>query len=230
MKKEGESSSHWLIRNLRKNFLAGILVVVPLVIAVLILAWLFTNVDNILQPLIKTIFGREITGLGFVITLVLIYIVGAMASNFIGHRIIRSGESLLARVPLFRQVYTGAKQVIVGLSGTGLNKAAFREVVFVEFPREGMQTIAFVTNELTNKAGDKLLTIYIPTAPIPTSGYFEIVTEDKITRTDITVDEAMKMIISSGMVSPAVLDIKKTEEKQPGLKPAPSPRARKRLP
>ncbi len=207
MKKKGEPFRHWLIRSLRKHFLAGILVVVPLGIAIWILAWIFTNIDNILQPIIEGIFDRPITGLGFVVAIVLIYIIGIIAENIIGGKLIRFGESLLTRVPVFRQIYTGAKQVVEGLSGAGMNKAAFREVVFVEFPREGMQTIAFITSEITEKSGKKLFTIYVPTAPLPTSGYLEIVTEDKLIRTDIPVDEAMKMVISSGMILPTKMDI-----------------------
>ncbi len=207
MKKKGEPFRRWLIRALRRHFLAGMLVVVPLGIAILVLAWIFTGIDNILQPIIKAIFDRPITGLGFGIAIVLIYVIGIVAENIIGGRLIRFGESLLTRVPLFRQVYTGAKQVVEGLSGAGMTKAAFREVVFVEFPREGMQTIAFITSEITDKSGKKLFTIYVPTAPLPTSGYLEIVTEDKLIRTDIPVDEAMKMVISSGMILPTGMDI-----------------------
>jgi len=209
-KKKGESSRHWLIRTLRKDLLAGLLVVVPIGIVILILVWFFSTIDNILQPIIKFIFGQEITGLGFAISLVLIYIAGVLASNIVGRRLIRFGESILVKVPVLKQLYSGSKQVVAGLSGAGLNKAAFREVVLVEFPRDGMKTIAFITNELTDKSGRKLLTIYIPTAPMPTSGYFEIVTEDKIIRTDISIDEAMKMIISSGMISPPEIDTEGT--------------------
>jgi len=205
-KKKGESSRHWLLMTLRKHFLAGLLVVVPIGVVILILVWFFSTIDNILQPIIKFIFGQEITGLGFAISLVLIYIAGVLASNIVGRRLIRFGESILVKVPVLKQLYSGSKQVVAGLSGTGLNKAAFREVVLVEFPRDGMKTIAFITNELTDKSGRKLLTIYIPTAPMPTSGYFEIVTEDKIIRTDISIDEAMKMVISSGMISPPEID------------------------
>ena len=210
MKKKGESSGHWLIRALKRHFLAGILVVLPVGVAIYILVWGFIKIDGILQPAIEWIFGGPITGLGFGIALVLIYVIGIIAENIIGKEAIRFGESLLTRVPLFRQIYTGLKQVIEGLSGLGLNKAAFREVVLVEFPREGMQTIAFITNEIADKSGKKLFTIYVPTAPLPTSGYLEIVTEDKLIRTDIPVDEAMKMVISSGMVSPAEIDIEGT--------------------
>ena len=214
MKKEGESPYQWLLKNLRKNFLAGILVIVPISIVILILVWFFVNIDDILQPVIKGIFGREITGLGFVVSLVLIYLVGLLTSNFVGRSLISFGESILARVPLLRQVYTGSKQVVASLSGAGLNKAAFRDVVLVEFPRQGMRTVAFVTNELKDKSGQKLLTIFIPTAPIPTSGYLQIVTEDKVTRTNLSVDEAITMIISSGMVSPSIIDTKMTPEEK----------------
>jgi len=210
MKKEGKSSRHWLLRNLRRNFLAGLLVAVPIGIVILLLAWFFTTIDSLLQPAIKAVFGQEFTGLGFIISLVLIYLAGVLASNIVGRRIIHFGESILARVPLLRQLYSGSKLVVAGLSGTGLDKAAFREVVLVEFPRQGMKTIAFITNEIKDKSGKKLLTIYIPTAPIPTSGYFEIVSEDMVIRTDIPVDEAMQMVISSGMISPAELDTEGT--------------------
>jgi len=206
MRKEGKSTGHWLGRRLRRHFLAGILVVVPLGAALLILVWLFSAIDNILQPIIKAIFGQPITGLGFGIAIILIYLTGVIASNFVGHRLIRFGESILTKVPVLRQLYIGFKQVLESLSG--ISKAAFREVVLVEFPREGMKTIAFITNELKDKSGQKLLAIYVPTAPNPTSGFFQIVSEEMVTRTDISVDEAMKMVISGGMVIPAEIDIK----------------------
>jgi len=214
-KKKGESTGHWLIRVIRKNFLAGLLIVFPLAIAVWFLWWLFSSVDNLLQPLIEAIFEREIPGLGFGIFLVLTYITGIIASNYLGKKLIRSAESILTRVPVFRQIYIGAKQVVEGLSGAGMNKAAFREVVFVEFPRDGMTTLAFITNEVTNKSGEKIYAIYIPTAPIPTSGYFEMVTEDKITHTDISVDEGLKIVISSGMILPSEVTTGKQPLKAP---------------
>ena len=215
MKKKGESTGHWVLRIFRKNFLAGILLVVPLAIAVWVLWWVFSSVDNLIQPIIEAIFRREIAGLGFAIFLVLIYITGVIASNYIGKRIIRFFESLLTRVPVFRQLYIGTKQVVEGLSGTGMNKAAFREVVFVEFPRDGMTTLAFITNEITDKSGKKLFAIYIPTAPVPTSGYFEMVTEDKIIRTDIPVDEGIKIVVSSGMILPDEVTTGKQSVKAP---------------
>ena len=215
MKNKGETTGHWLLRVLRKNFLTGFLIVVPLTIAVWILWWLFSSIDNLLQPIIALIFGKEITGLGFAISLVLIYVIGIIASNYVGRKIIQSVEKLLTKVPVFRQIYIGAKQVIEGISGAGMNKAAFREVVFVEFPRKGMTTLAFITNEVIDKDDRRLYAIYIPTAPVPTSGYFEMVTEDKITHTDISVDEGIKIVISSGMILPDMVGVGKKPVQAP---------------
>ncbi len=197
------------LNHLGRIFLAGLLVILPIGLAIWVTIWLFTLIDGLLQPLIEFFFDTEMPGLGFAITLVLIYFIGLFASNLVGKRLIVLGETVLNRIPVFRQLYIGIKRVVSGLSGTSIDKAAFREVVLIEFPREGMQTIGFVTNEIKDKHGQKLLAVYIPTAPLPTSGYFELVTEDKIVRTDISVDMAMQMVISSGIISPKELDTKR---------------------
>ena len=202
-----ESAWHRLMRTIRKHFLAGILVVVPVVAAIYVLYWFFITVDDILQPVIMWIFGRRIIGVGFGISIIVIYLAGVLASNLFGRRILRFTESMVTRIPLFRQLYRGFKQVAESLSGYKVKKAAFREVILVEFPRDGMKTLAFITNEMKDESNNTLYAIYIPTAPVPTSGYFEIVTPDKITRTNLTVDEAMRMIMSSGMVAPRSINI-----------------------
>lgn len=207
-KEDNVSLRHRVVRTLRRHFLTGILVIVPLAATIGILTWVFINVDNILQPVIKAIFGRAIPGVGFGITIVLIYITGVIASNVLGRKILQYGESLLTRVPVFRPLYIGVKQVLEGLSGTTEKRAAFREVILVEFPRKGMRTLAFITNELTDESGDKLYCIYVPTAPVPTSGYFEIVSEDMVTHTNISVDQAIKMVMSSGIASPTKINTK----------------------
>ncbi len=204
----GKSESVWrrLMRAMRKHFLAGIIVVVPIVATIAVLVWFFVNIDNILQPVIQLIFGHRITGVGFGIAVILIYVTGVIASNILGRRVLHFGESLVTRIPLFRQVYRGFKQVVDALSGYRVKTAAFREVVLVEFPRDGMKTLAFITNEIEDESGNTLYAIFVPTAPVPTSGYFEIVAGDKIIRTDLTVDEAMRMIMSSGMVAPTKIN------------------------
>ena len=206
MKYAKRISWRWLIRRLRTQFLTGIIVVIPIGITVLILVWVFTSVDNILEPLIKLIFGRPIPGVGFGITLILIYLIGLAASNFLGKGLIQYGESLLSRVPVVWQLYSSIKQILESFRDA--RSSGFMRVVLVEFPRKGMRTIGFITNESTDSSGRKLLNIFIPTAPNPTSGFLQIAREEEVIRTDIPVDDALKMVVSAGKVSPQEIDDK----------------------
>jgi uncharacterized membrane protein len=186
-------------RKLRAQFGAGILIVVPIVIAILILVWLFNYIDNIAQPVAESLLGRTIPGLGFGIMILLIYLTGLVATSLIGNRLIRYGESLLARVPMFRYIYTGIKQIMEAFAAP--RESGFVQVVLVEFPKQGMRAIGFVTSESRMESGEKLLNVFIPTSPNPTSGYLEIVRECDVIRTSISVDDALKMVLSGGKVS-----------------------------
>ncbi len=186
-------------RKVRGHLMAGILVVVPLAATILILKWLFEWVDDILQPIIRTVVGQPIYGLGFAITLVVIYVAGVIVSYFGGHSLIRFAESLLARVPVVKQVYSGIKQILEGFASP--RETGFMQVVLVEFPRKGIRTLGFITNEEYDSSGQKLLNVFIPTAPNPTSGFLQIMREEDVLRTDIPVDDALKMIVSAGRVS-----------------------------
>jgi uncharacterized membrane protein len=204
--KPEKESQYWLVRNVRRNFLTGLLVLVPAALVFIAILWFFNTIDGILQPVISTFFGREITGLGFAITLVLIYLAGILASNIVGRRLIQFGEWVVGRVPVLGQLYNAAKQAMASLSGASRTKAAFREVVLVEYPRKGIWSIAFITNETRDADGRRLIAIYLPGSPLPTSGFVAMVTEDQVTRTNISVDTAMKMIISGGIASPPEID------------------------
>jgi uncharacterized membrane protein len=186
-------------KKLRAQFIAGILVVVPLGASILILIWIFNGIDNILQPIIRAILGHNIPGVGFGITVILIYLAGVVASNIVGKKLISYWESLLARVPVFRQLYSGIKQILDSFSAP--RTTGFMQVVLVEFPRKGLRAIGFVTNELSTQSGEKLYNVFIPTAPNPTSGFLEIVGEEDMVRTKIPVNEALKMVVSAGRVS-----------------------------
>ena len=200
MKYTYRASWNWLGKKLRRQFLTGLLVMVPLGATILILTWIFTSIDNILQPVIKAILGHPVTGAGFGITMVLIYLVGVIASNVIGKRLIRYGESALPWIPVVRQLYNSIKQILE--SFTSPERTGFMQVVLVEFPRKGMRVIGFITNELCNEPGKKLLTVFIPTSPNPTSGFLEVVAEDEVVRTDISVESALRMVVSAGRVLP----------------------------
>ena len=189
----------WLVRQLRNKFILGIFVIVPVSATILILVWAFNSIDNILQPTIRSTWGRSFPGLGFGIVILLIYLAGIIASSVIGKKIIAFGETLLGKLPLVRQLYRGIKQILESFMAPG--KTGFMQVVFIEFPRKGVQSIGFVTNRLESKSGDRFLTVFVPTSPNPTSGFLQIVKEDEIVPTNITVEDALRVIVSAGRVS-----------------------------
>ena len=189
---------------MRRDFLAGILVIVPLAATILILKWLFVSIDGILAPVVATAFGHHIPGIGFAAIIVLIYLTGLIASNIVGKKAIQRGESLLGEVPMIREIYKTFRQVLESVMLP--HKGGFKEVVLVEFPRPGMKTIGFITNRVKDRSGKDLVNVYIPTTPNPTSGYLEIIPADDVVRIDMTVEEAIKMVVSGGMLSPEVID------------------------
>jgi uncharacterized membrane protein len=193
-------------KRLRAQFMAGILVVVPAGATILILYWVFTSIDNILQPVVRAIVGHNIPGVGFGVTVVLIYLTGVIARNVIGKRLIKYGDSLMSRVPLFRGLYLGIRQILESFSAP--NKTGFMQVVLVEFPRKGIRAMAFVTNEITDSGGKKMLSVLIPTSPNPTSGFLQIVREEDIVRTGISVEDALKMVVSAGRMTPVEVETK----------------------
>lgn len=193
-------------KKIRAQFVTGLLVVVPISASILILIWVFTSIDDILQPIIEAIAGRRIPGVGFGVTVVLIYFAGVLARNFIGKKLMSYGNSVLMRVPVLRGLYTGIRQILRTLAAP--DKANFMQVVLVEFPRKEMWTVGFVTKEITTETGEKFVNVLIPTSPTPWSGYFQILREADVIRTEISVEEAVKMVVSGGMTSPEGLHSK----------------------
>lgn len=199
---EKRATSVWrrFLRKFRAILVAGLAVTVPIGLTIWIFVWLFTEIDKLLQPVIKTIFGHEIIGVGFGVIVVLVLIVGTIATNVIGKRIVRWGESLLEKVPMTRTIYVAIKQIAQSFSDP--KKPRFMQVVLIEFPVKGMKTIAFITNEEKDKSGRKFFNVFIPTALNPTGGFVEIVREEDIIRTNLSVEEGLKMAISAGSMSP----------------------------
>lgn len=198
-----ESLWRRFLRKFRAIVIAGLAVTVPIGITAWIIAWLFDTVDKILQPAVKAVFGRNITGVGFGVVVALILIVGAVATNVIGKRIVKWGESALERVPISRIIYVAVKQVVQGFADPGKN--GYLRVVLVEFPIKGMRAIAFVTNEQTDQNGEMLYTVFIPNVPNPMTGFMEIVYARDTVPTSLTVEDAIKMVVSVGRLSPETL-------------------------
>jgi uncharacterized membrane protein len=197
-------------KKLREYFFLGILVVMPLAVAILILVWIVTSIDNILQPVITSIMGNSIPGLGFIIMVIVFFLVGAMTSIIGGRRLINIGGILLGRIPVFSPIYTTIKKIFDIFSTNG--KDGLRQVVLVEFPMKGTRTLGFVTNESLNSTGEKLLHVYVPTAPNPTSGFLQIMKEENVTPTNLSIDDALKMILSAGKELPPEISRRLSEE------------------
>ena len=190
----------WLLSKLRTTFIAGLIVVVPIGLTVWILIWIFNGIEGLLAPLVQLVFGRPIPGVGFGVTVVLIFVIGAITTNVIGRRLVRWSESMLGKVPIARHLYVAFREVFRGFSEE--NAHGFLSVVLVEFPAKGMRTIGFITYEAVDRDGKPVINVFIPTAPNPTSGFLEILREEDIIRTSIAVEDALKMVISGGRMSP----------------------------
>lgn len=204
--------------SLRKWLLAGLLVLVPLIITLWVLDWVVTTLDQTLQILPTSwhpdrLFGMHIPGLGVVFALVVVLSIGALASNIIGHRLINWWHALLHRIPVVRSIYSGVKQISDTLFSEKGN--AFRKALLVPWPHEGMWTIAFLTgapggevlHHLQAKAGsgsgtDEFHSVFVPTTPNPTGGYFVMVRKSACVELKMSVDEALTYIVSMGVIVP----------------------------
>ena len=191
-----------LLLRIRNRFIAGLLVVIPIGGSIFILITVFNYVDNLIGPVVTLIWGKHIRGLGFVVMVGLVYLLGLIASNVMGRQILHFIESMLTKIPVFRQVYTIIRQLVNGFSLSQFGTAGFTQVVLVDFPRQGMKAIGFITNEITDKQGKKLFSVFVPTAPNPTSGFLQMLREEDMIRTEISVDDALKMVISAGSITP----------------------------
>jgi uncharacterized membrane protein len=196
-------------RHLRNKFLLGLLVIVPVGVTILILVWAFNSIDNILRPIIITTWGKTYPGIGFGIVVLLVYLAGLLASSFFGRKIISFAESLLDRLPLFKQLFRSIQQITRSFSNP--RESGFMQVVFLEYPRKGIYSIGFITNVTHSDTGKHIYSVFIPTAPNPTSGFLLIVGEDEITRTKMSIEDAIKVVISAGTapLDPRGLEIKK---------------------
>ena len=186
---------------LRRNFIAGFFVMVPVFISVAALVWLFSVVDGFTTPLYDRLLGRRIPGLGTATTLVVIVLVGAFARNVIGRRILQRTEGWLLRVPVFRTIYAPVKQLIAAFSPD--NASGFKRVVLVEDPRRGY-ALGFLTREFTVDRGrgpEELLAVYVPTNNLYL-GDVVICERSRAVFPDITVEEGIRILLTGGMALP----------------------------
>jgi uncharacterized membrane protein len=198
-------------KHLRTKIIAGILVILPLGITFLVLKFVFNTLDSILGPLIPDItislFHRiyHMPGVGIVAFFLLLYLIGLITTNVLGRKLISWGDRLFTTIPVVKNIYTSSKQLTDAFSAT--RKGSFRQAVFVEFPQEGNYMLGFVTNELTDLEQKKKVTVFVPTAFIPPQGFLLFLPKENILPSQLTVEEAIKAIMSVGIVTPQSLSI-----------------------
>jgi len=207
----------------RRYFITGLLIWVPIGITLWVLSFIVSTMDLSLSLLPTSwqpvaLFGRHLPGLGALLTLLVIFLTGLLGANFLGQRLVRIWEGLLSRIPIVRTIYSSVKQVSDTLLSPQGN--AFRKALLVEYPRKGSWTIGFMTGTPADEVrrrvseaepvdadageGAEMVSIYVPTTPNPTSGFFLMMRREDTIELDMSVDEALKYIVSMGVVSPSV--------------------------
>lgn len=195
---------------IRKYLIAGSLIVLPVLITIFLFMWAFNLLDgvfgNYIDNFLISHYGHTFPGSGIVFAIIVIFCVGFLASHLISKSILSFFENFFFKFPVVKQVYPSVKQIITFIFSE--KKLAFRKVVLIEYPRKGIYSLGFLTNESAKLFRDKtrkqnLVNVLIPTTPGPLTGYLVMVPQDEVINVDITVEEALKMLISGGVVNPS---------------------------
>lgn len=188
-------------RRSKNYFLSGILVVIPIVITIFVVKAIFTFLDELLLPYLMPQLGYWVPGIGIIITFIGIYLVGILVTNFIGRKFVSLGERIVLNIPVAKTIYGSVKQIMETFSFK--SKESGKKVVMVEYPKENVWSIGLVNGEINHPdSNEKLFNILIIAAINPTSGYFILVPQNKVVHLNISVEEAMKWIVSGGIVTP----------------------------
>jgi len=200
-----------LLRHLRAKIFAGILLILPLGITFFVLKLVFQTLDNFLgQPMLRLtwfFFKREVSfpGLGILAFFFLLYLLGLIATNVLGRKLVGWTDRLFTNIPIVKNIYLSSKQLTDAFSAS--RKGSFRQAVFVEFPQEGNYVLGFITNELKDLQGEERITVFIPTAFFPPQGFLLFLPRERIIPSHLTIEEAIKTIMSVGIVSPQSLSV-----------------------
>jgi uncharacterized membrane protein len=199
---EEPGKRHPLFAYLRGRFVTGILVAFPLVVTLFFGRFLFGLMDRWADPISLQLFGRRVPGAGAALVVVLVFVLGVLAHNVIGRRVLNLGDRLFARIPVLRSIYVGAREVTRTFASD--RTSGFRRVVLIPFPHEGVWAVAFVTaefDETTPEGIRRSVAVFMPTTPNPTTGFFLVYPVATVRPTDLTVEEAFRIVISGGLVT-----------------------------
>lgn len=190
-----------MLQWLRRSFLAGFFVTVPLIISVAALVWIFGIIDGFTAPVAARLLGREVPGLGVLMTVLFVLVIGVLATNVIGRRVLARAESYLVRVPVFRTIYAPVKQLVVAFSPD--NEYGFKKVVMIEDPHRGL-VMGFLTKEFSVDRGqgpEQLVAVYVPTNHLYL-GDVLLYPRDKAFFPDVSVEEGIRIFLTGGMSMP----------------------------
>ena len=214
-----------LKRRLRNIFITGILITVPVAFTLFIFNFLLNLLDDLIVPwFIKLLIkigtplpeDFHLPGLGLILIIVIVFVVGVLTKNIFGAKLVQWGEVIVNRIPIVRSIYTGAKQVVTTIAHA--DTKAFRKVVLVEFPRKGVYSVGFITGttegEVQVLTEEKLLNVFVPTTPNPTSGFLVFLPKEDVIELTMSVEEGIKFIISVGIVTPEYRQKKTLELKK----------------
>ncbi len=171
----------------------------PLYLTFIVIKFLFVTLEEISDPLLKR-FDIDIPGLGIILTVSLIYLLGLVVTNFLGRKIFNIGENFVKRVPIVNMIYTTLKQITETFTKSSTD--AFVGAVYIQYPRNGLWTMAFISGESKNEEGIEYYHLFVPTTPNPTSGFFLMIPQSDTIPTGMSVEEGLKTIISGGLLAP----------------------------
>lgn len=194
---------------LKRYFVSGVLVVVPLILTYIVLKFLFESIDGILQPVIHKLLGYFVPGLGIVVTLLIVFLAGILSRNYVGARIYKIGERILSKLPIIRPIYSSAKQLLESVTGPSVK--SFKEVALVEYPRKGSWVIGFISNHFEIAMNEKKInhiSVFVPSTPTPVSGMVVILPVEDVYPIDMTIEEGIKFLVSGGVAAPGMIKTK----------------------
>ena len=195
-----------IARWIRRRFVVGFLVVLPLVITIFFARFIFGLLDRWFLPISERLFGIEIPGIGFILFMVALFVLGTLATNILGGRLLDFFERKVAGIPLLSPVYQGARQITEAIQIRGTTD--FRKVVLLDFPREGLRSVGFVTREFAGPTAfcdEPSALVFVPTTPNPTTGFLVALPHREMQVLDITVEQGVKLLISGGLLTPEQL-------------------------
>ena len=188
-----------ITQNFRSKLFAGLATLLPLYFTFIVVKFLFISLEETSGPLLKKL-GFNIPGLGIILTIILIYILGLLVTNFLGKKIFNLGEKVVKKVPVVNIIYSTLKQITDTF--TKGSKDTFKGAIYIQYPRRGLWTMAFISGESISKQGIAYYHVFVPTTPNPTSGFFLLVPQSDSVKTGMSVEEGLKTIISGGLLAP----------------------------